>query len=412
MNPFGITVTSALLAVALWLAWLTSRPSVKPLLDSRQRKSLCDKMPEGTADGNATVLYTDFNPMLDDMLRDIADAQNHIHLQFFKFETDYVCQRIGNALMQKADEGVEVRLMYDHIINLKNQWYYDYLSQHGVQTLGFGRTHLPFLRKSDNYRNHRKVVVIDGRVGYLGGMNIAQRYLEGLDWGPWCDTQLRIDGPATAQLQQAFLADWCHASSQLLDSRQYFPTLRPVGDQHIDILTSGPIGDGPTIMHRTVQLLDQSRDYIYFESPYFIPTPEVMRALCAAAHRGVDVRLLIPARSDRGLLVLPASMSYLAEALKAGVKIGLFQKGYLHSKTIVADDAVAHVGSTNIDKRSYLLDLEIGAYVYNRDFACQIKQQFLADEAGSEYIDLAQWQGRPLTQKIFERTARLISSQL
>ena len=412
MNPLGISITSVTVALALWLAWLTSKPSVKPLLDPKQKKALCDKLPENPSDGNATVVYTDFNPMFDDMLRDINNATDHIHLQFFKFESDYICQRIGSALAAKASQGVEVRLLYDHLINLPNQWYYRTLERQGVQTCGFGRTCLPLLRKHDNYRNHRKVVVIDGRIGYLGGMNIAKRYLEGLDWGPWCDTQMRIEGPAAAAMQCSFLSDWCFATGKLLDHQRYFPDLQPCGDRSIDILTSGPIGNGPTIMQRTIQMLNQSKNYIYFQSPYFIPTPQVMQAFCNAARRGVDVRLLIPACSDRGLLVLPASHSYLSQALEAGVKIGFFNKGYLHSKTIVSDDSIAHIGSTNIDVRSYLLDHEIGAFVHNCDFALQIKHNFLADEADSVYIDLDSWRRRPLYRKLIERTSRLLSSQL
>lgn len=412
MNPIGITLSATALALALWLAWVSGKPSVKPLLTPQQEKALRDKLPDNTMDGNKTVVYTEFNPMLDDLLNDIQQAKDHIHLQFFKFETDYVCQRIGNALIEKASQGVEVRLLYDYLINHKSRWYYQSLAEHGVHVVGFGPVNLPFLRKQDNYRNHRKVVVIDGRVGYLGGMNIARRYLEGLEWGPWCDTQMRIEGPAAAQLQHAFLADWCHASGQLLASTRYFPRLQPAGPCPVEVLTSGPIGNGPAIMRRTVELLNQSRQYIYFESPYFIPTPEVMDALCRAARRGVDVRLLIPARGDRGILELPASFSYFAQALGAGVKIRLFDQGYLHSKNIVTDDAVAHIGSTNIDIRSYQLDLEIGAYIHNRDFALQIKQLFLDHYAQSLAVDPAGWPQRPLHRKIFEQTARLVSSQL
>ncbi|MBR5354370.1 MAG: cardiolipin synthase [Bacteroidales bacterium] len=412
MNPVYITISSLALAVALWLAWLLSRPCTKPLLDPQCQKALNDKLPPHCTEGNSTTVYTTFGPMLDDLMADINAAQDHIHILFFKFEADHVGQHIGNALATKAAQGVEVRLMYDDIVNHKHRWYYRTLADRGVQVQPFAPVHIPFLRKKDNYRNHRKIVVIDGHTGYLGGMNIAERYNKGLDWGPWRDTQMRIEGPAAAQLQHAFLADWCHATRQLPALSRYFPTPRPCGAQHIEIVTSGPLGPGPVIMHRTAQLLDQSREYVYLESPYFIPTPEVMQALCAAARRGVDVRLLIPSRSDRGVFLLPASMSYVTEALDAGVRIGLFSHGFLHSKTIVSDDSLANVSSANIDPRSYLLDLEIGAYVHNRDFALQIKDIFLADEAQSHYIDPVTFKQRPLHKKLFERTARILSPQL
>ena len=412
MNSIGITMTSLAVAIGLWLAWLLSKPSVQPMLDSRSEQTLSRMRPPDDVQGNKTATYTTFSPMLDDLLVDIHSAQHHIHLQFFKFETDYICQRIGNALADKAAQGVEVRLMYDGLINHSRNWYYRDLSRRGVQCQSFAPAYPPFLRKKDNYRNHRKVVVIDGRIGYLGGMNIAERYLQGLGWGSWRDTQMRIQGPAVAQLQYSFLADWCYASGQLLANPCYFPQIPHAGTCPVEVLTSGPIGNGPRIMERTVQLLEQSRHYAYLESPYFIPTPEVMQALCLAAQRGVDVRLLLPARSDRGVFVLPASMSYVGQALRAGVRIGQYQSGFLHAKTIVVDDTVATVGSTNIDPRSYFLDHEIGAVVTERDFALEIKRQFFADEAESTYINPSDWSHRPLHRKAIERIGRLLSPQL
>lgn len=412
MNSICITLSSIALAIGLWLAWLTSKPLNRPLLDDKKQQALADRVPPDSEEGNTTATYIGFAQMFDDLLADINAAQHHIHLQFFKFETDCIAQRIGNALADKAAQGVEVRLLYDDMVNHRHRWYYRSLSERGVQVQSFAPVHIPFLRKIDNYRNHRKVVVIDGRTGYLGGMNIAERYLYGLDWGPWRDTQLRVEGPAVAQMQYAFLSDWCYATGQLLDSPAYFPATIPAGACRIQILTSGPIGNGPAIMQRTVQMLDQSKKYVYLESPYFIPTHDVMQAMCRAAQRGIDVRLLLPARSDRGVFVLPASMSYVAQALNAGVKIGLYRTGFLHAKTIVADDLVATVGSTNIDPRSYLLDHEIGAFVTDRDFALEIKQQFLSDEAQSETIDKSDWHRRPLCRKALERLARILSPQL
>lgn len=412
MNPVCITLPAVAIAIALWLAWLTSKPVNRPLLDRKTEQALTAMLPPHSEQGNTTATYTGFAPMLDDLLSDIAAAQHHIHVQFFKFEADCIAQRIGDALAHKAAQGVEVRLLYDDIVNKNHKWYYRTLSNQGIQVQGFAPVYTPFLRKKDNYRNHRKVVVVDGRTGYLGGMNIAERYLYGLDWGSWRDTQMRIKGPAVAQLQQSFLSDWCYATGQLLNRPAYFPEPIAAGDSHIQILTSGPIGNGPTIMHRIVQMFDQSNEYIYLESPYFIPTPEVMQALCQTAQRGVDVRLLLPARSDRGVIILPASMSYVEQALASGARIGLYRNGFLHAKTIVADDLIATVGSTNIDPRSFLLDHEIGAFVTDRNFALEIKRQFLADEAQSEYIDKTTWTHRPFHRKAMERFARLFSPQL
>lgn len=401
-----------ILLLLIWIVWLTSKPSRSALVGEAERKQLDELQQKDTATGNHLLIYADFHPMVEQLLSDIGSAQQFIHLQFFKFEADAIGQCIGDALVQKAKEGVEVRLMYDDLTNHKSRWYYSKLRQQGVEVRGFGPARIPFLRKKDNYRNHRKVVVVDGKIGYIGGMNIADRYYQGLRWGNWRDTQIRIEGPAVAQLQHSFLCDWRYATGQLLARKDYFPTVAPKGDTPARVLTSGPIGDGPAIMAEFCRILDESRQYVYWDSPYFIPTKAVMQSLCNAARRGVDVRITIPPRGDRGILTPLASKSYMQEALEAGVHFYFYGKGYMHSKIMACDDRTATVGSTNIDPRSFLLDLEINLVVEDRAFTREIKEICLADEKDSECITMEKWQQRPILQRVMERMARIFSAQL
>ncbi len=401
-----------LLLLLIWILWLTSKPGRTALTSDADRAKLNACLQEETVNGNHIDTYPDFHPMVRQLLDDIRNARQSVHVQFFKFEADAVGQCIGEALAHKAQEGVEVRLLFDDLSNIKSKWYYHRLRQQGVQVRGFGRAFIPFFRKVDNYRNHRKVVVIDGAIGYMGGMNIADRYYQGLSWGTWRDTQIRLQGPAVGQLQQAFLSDWCYATHEMLADRRFFPPLSPQGELPVRIITSGPIGDGPTIMQECCHLADQSQQYLYWESPYFIPTKEVMQALCRAARRGVDVRIIIPPRGDRGILTPLASQSYLQEAMDAGVHFYFYRKGYMHSKVMVCDDRWASVGSTNIDPRSYLLDLEINAFVEDARYAQAIKAIFSVDEQASTLVSPERWRKRPRLRKGLERLARLFSAQL
>lgn len=405
-------VMVTLLLLSILIVWFTSKPCVHPLLNTNDQEVMDALAPQQAAEGNHMVLITDFNQMIDTMIADIDQAKDHVHVEFFKFESDAVSQRLGAALSRKAQEGVEARLMYDDLMTLSHHWYFAKLRKQGVETQGFGRLSLPLIHKRDNYRNHRKVIVIDGRVAYLGGMNIADRYSQGLSWGRWQDTMTRIEGPAVAQLQKVFLSDWRYASGNLLVSPRYFPKLTHRGENSVEVLTSGPIGPGPDIMHKTIELLDNSKQYAYLESPYLIPTNEVMEALCRTAQRGVDVRILIPPRGDRGVLTPWASRSFIDQALEAGIKVGFYKAGYLHTKSLVMDDKVAMTTSCNIDVRSYVLDLEVAAIATGGDYVAQAKAAFEADETSSEYLNLDDWRHRPWTNHIGEQLSRLLKNQL
>ena len=362
--------------------------------------------------GNAVKPYLEFYPMLDDLVADLESAQDHIHFEFFKFEDDPSGRRVAEVLMRKARSGVEVRLQYDDLGNLSRKKFYRELKAAGIQVRPFLALTLPFISEDINFRNHRKIVVIDGRIGYLGGMNIAERYGAGLSWGPWRDTHLRMEGPAVAELQTSFLCDWRFSKGELLAEARYYPPCKKAGDTLMQVVSSGPMDEWHVAMQGLVQLLSNARQYVYIQSPYFVPTATVMLAMKNAALSGVDIRVMFPWRGDKGHLVSLASKSYVREALTAGVKIYFYRKGFLHSKTVISDDAFTTIGSTNVDVRSYTLDFEINAYLYDREMALRMKEAFLLDQADSEQIDLQHWQQRPLFQKFKESFARLLSPLL
>ncbi len=401
-----------LLAAATFLLWITGKPELTELTDAATSAQLDSMLPSDAENGNKVDTYANMKDMYGTLMTDIGNAKHHIHFLFFKYEPDGVGREIGAALAAQTQAGVEVRLLYDDILCRRWRDYYRQLESQGVETAGFGAVHPPFIRKRDYYRNHRKIIVVDGRVAYIGGINVADRYLNGLDWGCWRDTIIRIEGPAVALAQRAFAADWHYATDRLLAAPVYFPEVCEQGAFPVRIITSGPIGAGPAIMRHTVSLLDRASQYVWFESPYFIPPDEVRKAMLDAARRGVDVRVLLPPRGDRGETTQWASKSYFTEALRAGVRIGLYQPGYLHSKIIVCDDAVGVVGSCNIDPRSYLLCEEIAAVIESPAYARELKDLFLTDEAQSHYIRADEWDSRPLANKVKEAAARTLASQL
>lgn len=412
MNTWWIILIAVLLALVAYGVWLFSPPGApRPLIPEDREKALLEHVPQDTRSGNSLETFTAFNPMVERMEEDIETAQRYIHLLFFKYEEDEVGRRVAERLARNAAAGVEVRILVDHAVNMGRTRFYDELRASGIQVKLFSPMHIPFMKPSDNYRNHRKIVVVDGRVAYVGGMNIAERYGIGLEWGSWRDTHIRIEGPAVTRCEFAFARDWAHKGGELLAAASYFPPQPAAGATDVDIVCSGPYGEGPLVMQRICGMLDASRHYAWLESPYLIPTREIRDSLLRAAGRGVDVRIIIPPRGDRGVLTPLCTNSYVEEMLEAGVRIARYRNGYMHSKTVVCDDRYVTVGSTNIDPRSYILDYEINAFIDDGAYASQMKSVFAADEAQSDYIDLAVWKRRGLLARAAESFARLGSAQ-
>jgi len=364
-------------------------------------------------EGNNVKIMTDFRTMSDRLVADIESARHHINMLFFKFEDDAAGRRIADALIRKAEEGVQVRLIYDEAGNLMvPRKFYRKLRRHGIQVRGFIRIFLPILSRDYNSRNHRKVVVIDGKTGYMGGMNIAQRYADGLKWGIWRDTHIRITGPAVSELQTSFLTDWKFTKGDDPDLDAMYPYNPPCGNTLMQIVTGGSMDKWNVMMQAYMTAIASAKSHAYLQSPYFIPPEPIMKALQNAALGGVDVRVMIPYRGDKGILPPWASRSYIKEALNAGIKIYLYRKGYMHAKTMTIDDSFVTIGSTNIDFRGFEQDFEINAFMYDEDLARKQHEIFLEDQKDAELIDPLVWDKRPIVDKAKESIARIFSQVL
>ena len=362
--------------------------------------------------GNGVNPFIDFPSMLHDMLRAIASARHHVHVQFYIFMDDAVGRLVRDALIDKARQGVKVRLLYDDVGSWKaKNSFFRAMQQEGIEVYPFGEVKFAALTKRVNYRNHRKVVIVDGHIGYLGGMNIAERYYRGLSWGCWRDTHIRVEGMAVNALQTSFFVDWYYASCELIVDACYFPKVERRGDSDMQIVTSYPMGEWKTIMQGLLQVISQSRHYLYIQTPYFMPTEPILMALRNAALAGVDVRLMVPRRGD-SLLADLASHSYYKEVMMAGVKIYQYEAGYLHAKMLLSDDNFVTVGSTNMDFRSFEQNFEINAFIYDPEVVKVMKRIFMDDQQHSSRIHPTEWKQRPLWNRFWESLVRLLSPLL
>lgn len=363
-------------------------------------------------DGNRVLVYTEGLSMLQALLRELQKATQHIHMEFYIFEDDAIGRLVRDVLIDKARSGVEVRVLYDDVgcWHVPNR-FFDQMREAGIEVRSFLKVRFPLFTSKVNYRNHRKIVVIDGRVGFVGGMNLAERYMCGVSWGIWRDTHLQLEGKAVHGLQTAFLLDWYFVDRTLITSARYFPKIDCVGTALAQIVTSEPVGPWREIMQGLCMALMGARKYFYMQTPYFLPTESVRVAMRTAALAGVDVRLMIPLRADSRLTHL-ASCSYLADVLQAGVKVYFYKKGFLHSKLMVSDDELSTVGSTNIDFRSFEHNFEVNAFVYDVETALQMREIFLQDQRDCVQVFLKNWVKRPWHRKAAESVVRLFSPVL
>lgn len=364
---------------------------------------------------NRVDIFTDGYEFICSLLYNIGKAQHHIHLDTYIFEDDALGYLVADALVDKAEQGVEIRVIYDDVGCWKvKDAFFERMRDTGIDVHAFMPVRFPAFTSKVNYRNHRKLCVIDGKVGFIGGMNIAKRYVKGTGKQPWRDTHLRIQGGGVYALQRAFLIDWYFVDRTLITNRVYYP---PV-DIHINnsclvqVVTSSPIAPWPDIMQGYVRILLQAQKYVYMETPYFLPTEPVLFAMRTAALAGVDIRLMIPRKAD-AKLVEWASRSYVMEAIEAGVKVCLYMGGFNHSKLLVSDDNLCTVGSTNIDFRSFENNFEANAFFYDEEMAQRIKAIYLKDESQSILVDdVSYFVKRPFMKRLFESIVRLLSPLL
>ena len=364
-----------------------------------------------------TDIMTDGYAFFPELLKDIAAAQHHIHIDMYIIEDDPLGRLIADALMERARQGVEVRIIYDSVGCWKMpRRFFERMRESGIELVSFLPVRFPSFTSKANYRNHRKLIIIDGTVGYIGGMNIALRYVKGTGQQPWRDTMLRLTGGIVYALQRAFLVDWYFVDRTLISSRAYYPPLTNTPENNLSpiaqVVTSGPLARYPEILQGYVRAILAARRYIYIETPYFLPNEPVLFALKTAAVGGVDVCIICPRRSDARFTDW-ASRSYLRELHEAGAKIYLYETGFLHSKLMIIDDTLSTCGSTNVDFRSFENNFEANVFIYDEGTALRLKKVFLDDQ--SQSIELSKIPSRvhpKFLKRLGESLARLLSPLL
>lgn len=363
--------------------------------------------------GNKLRLLENGAATFDAILKAIENARHHIHMEYYIYDNDKIGNKIKDLLIKKRKEGVEVRIIVDDVGSwgLKETFYED-LRVHGIEIYSFMEVRFPRLTSRVNFRNHRKILIVDGKVGFTGGINIADRYIEGNSKvGSWHDTHLQITGDAVACLQVIFAADWYFVINENLAGRSYFPPLSDKPLTPVQISASGPDSDWQSIDQAFFAAISNAREYVYLTTPYLMPPQQLVTALKTAALSNVDVRIIIPEKSDAHISRW-CSFSYVEELLEAGIKIFFYQAGFIHSKILIVDDVFSTVGTTNLDFRSLETNFEVNAFVYEEKFAQQVKKVFKTDLKNSREIKLQEWVLRPWHKKLRESLAHIVAPML
>ncbi|MBQ0140778.1 MAG: cardiolipin synthase [Kurthia sp.] len=361
---------------------------------------------------NQVQVFDDGQEKFDELLHDISLAKDHIHIQYYIFKLDRLGTRILDALIVKAKQGVKVRLLYDEMGSrgVHKRDFKELIKLGGEVEIFFPNI-LPLINPRLNYRNHRKLVIIDGRIGYIGGFNVGDEYL-GLKkkFGYWRDTHLRIEGSSVHPLQTRFLLDWNQASDRqdLRYADQFFPTFSRKGDTAIQIISSGPDSQWESIKNGYIKLINMAKKYIYIQTPYFIPDDAFMNAVRIACLSGIDVRIMIPNKPDHPF-VYWATYYHVGQLLDAGAKIYIYENGFLHAKMLVIDDEAVSVGTANIDSRSFKLNFEVNAFIYDEKVSQQLAELFERDMLYCSELTKEKYSNRSAKIKIKESISRLLS---
>lgn len=360
-------------------------------------------------DASRIEVFTKGEDKFRSLKADLISARKYINLQYYIFENDKIGTEIADILIERAKAGVTVRVIYDHVGSFTvKSGFFKRMRRAGIQIYPFFKVTFPQLGTRINWRNHRKLCVIDGKIGYLGGMNIADRYIDGgKKFKLWRDTHVRIEGNAVAALQYAFAVDW-HFMGQPLIEEDMVCDDTPKGDVSIQLLTSGPTSQWSNISMMFNKAICNAKRRIYIQTPYFLPTDTLLKGLTGAALSGVDVRIILPRHSDSRLLD-NASASYISECLRAGIKIYFYEAGMLHSKLIIIDDDFVTVGSTNFDFRSFEHNFEGNLFFYSYKFNSKMREIFKNDLTNSSRVLPDNWRKRPLMRRALESIVRLLS---
>ncbi|MDP4207520.1 MAG: cardiolipin synthase [Bacteroidota bacterium] len=382
-----------------------SKTNIMRLLLNNSKSLLTEK--------NKVFILQNGRATFDSIIDAIEKAQHHIHLEYYIIEDDHLGNLIRKLLIKKAQEGVKVRLIYDDV----GCWglpkhFIDSLDDAGVEVYSFLPVRFPSLTNKINYRNHRKIVVVDGHTGFVGGLNVADRYLQGSEeLGIWRDTHLRLEGEAVKSLQTVFLIDWYFVSEEVVNQDIYFPDTDITEKHLVQITASGPDSDWSSIMQAYFAAISSAKSAIYISTPYFMPNESILTALKSASLSGLDVRIMLPERSD-SRIVYWATRSYVAELLEAGIKIYFYQKGFSHSKLLLVDGVLCSIGTANMDIRSFDQNFEVSALIYDEDITLELQQWFLCDLENSNEITLEDWDKRSRLDEIREAISRIFSPLL
>lgn len=362
---------------------------------------------------NNTEVLTNGENTYSSIISELKKAKHHIHIQYFIIRNDNIGNQIKDILIEKVKAGVEIRLIYDSVGCWKlGKKYVKSLKEAGVEVHTFYPVIFPVLSRQLNYRNHRKIIVIDGKIGYLGGINIGDEYLgKNPNLGFWRDTHIKIEGEAIYSLQNIFLKDWYFVSNELIIDEKYYPNLEHYGEQLIQITSSGPDSDWESILQAYFTMISTAEKRIWITTPYLVPDESILMALKTASLSGIDVRIIIPSKPDH-YLVYWASKANIEELLMAGVKVYTYEKGFIHSKILLVDGISASIGTANLDIRSFSINFEVNAFIYDNAVVKRLEDDFIMDTEDSKEVILEQHLKRGIYTKFREALGRLFSPLL
>lgn len=364
---------------------------------------------------NKVNIFTDGHEKFESLIKDIQNAKEYVHIQYYIFRKDNLGKRILDALEKKLEEGVEVKMLYDDMgsrsLNLSS---FKVFKEKGGEVASFFPSKLPLINFRMNNRNHRKIVVIDGTIGYVGGFNVGDEYL-GLDkkFGYWRDTHLKLEGDSVNALQLRFMMDWNSQSTRdkMTYEARYFPDVESGGKVGIQIASSGPDEEWEQIKYGYLKMISEAKKNIYIQTPYFIPDLSFLDAIKIAALSGVDVNVMIPNKPDHPF-VYWATYANVGDLIKAGANVHIYENGFIHTKMVVIDDEVVSIGTANMDNRSFVLNFEVNAFIYDEEIAKNSRLAYENDMKSSSVLTIEKYDSRSNWIKLKEGIARLLSPLL
>ena len=360
---------------------------------------------------NKIDIFTDGAAKFKHLKKDLLAAERLIFLQYYIFLDDKIGKEIAEILIQKAQAGVEVKVIYDHVGSFSaSNKFFKRLADNGIEVHPFFRVNFPQFANRINWRNHRKIVVIDDKVGYIGGMNIADRYAfgNGKNKELWRDTHFRVEGDVVESLKYSFVVDWNFQKKSPYIPGSVMKGTVPENTTGIQLVTGGPVSTWDNLSLMFLKVISAAKRLIWIQTPYFLPTDALFNALQAAALSNVDVRIMMPAHTD-SMLLHYASFSYISQCLEAGIKVYLYQPGMLHAKAMIIDDDLVTAGSTNFDFRSFENNFECNLFIHDPEINSRMRDIFYSDLKECKKVLKEKWKKRPITHRFLESLLRLVS---